>query len=545
MDSSGNEGGKSIDKERELIDAARQLVVSSEETLQGSATDGNEDATCELYWDDICPGYAVGPYHLLEKIGEGGFGIVFVAEQKTPLQRKVALKIIKPGMDTREVIARFEAERQALAMMEHPNIARVFDAGATESGRPYFVMELVRGQAVTDFCDRGNLTIVDRLQLFISICDAVHHAHQKGIIHRDIKPSNVLVATREDQPLPKVIDFGVAKAVHQRLTDKTVHTRYAQVLGTPLYASPEQLSRRDSDVDTRSDIYSLGVLLYELLTGSTPIERSQLQDLDDVELLKSIHDFEPPKPSSRIGLIGESAADVCARRQTELFKLRQCLQGDLDWIVMQALEKERTRRYQSARELADDVRRFLHNEPVTACPPSTLYRIRKYAQRHRVAFTAGILILVALVAGIVTSSSLAFWALRNQERAHKLYVAETEARQSAEASEKRALFAEKQSKRLLYDSFVAQAQANRWSRRAGQRVESLAALREAARVARELNYGDLKIRDLRDEAIACMSLMDIQTRNRFELPQRDWYFAFSPHRRMLQLHRQARKSTDS
>ncbi len=346
-------------------------------------------------------GTVIGPYKLFEPIGEGGFGIVYMAEQQSPVRRRVALKIIKPGMDTRQVLARFEAERQALAMMDHPNIARAFDAGETKSGRPYFVMELVRGVPITEYCDRNNVSVNDRLELFIQVCLAVQHAHQKGIIHRDIKPSNVLVTLHDGRPVPKIIDFGVAKAINQQLTEKTLFTRFAEMIGTPLYMSPEQAEMTSLDVDTRSDIYSLGVLLYELLTGETPFDRKRLSKASFDEIRRIIREEEPLKPSTRLSTMGEARTVVAARRGSDPGRLRQMLRGDLDWIVMKALEKDRTRRYDTASGFADDVRRYLEHRPVEARRASALYRLRRFARRNRVAFMTASLVLAALVIGLV------------------------------------------------------------------------------------------------------------------------------------------------
>jgi serine/threonine protein kinase/Tfp pilus assembly protein PilF len=345
------------------------------------------------------PGTVIGPYRLVEQIGEGGMGLVFVAEQLYPVRRQVALKLIKPGMDTRQVIARFEAERQALALMDHPNIAKVLDAGATDAGRPYFVMELVKGVPVTGYCDENRLTPRQRLELFVSVCQAVQHAHQKGIIHRDLKPSNVLVASHDGTPVVKVIDFGVAKAVGQRLTDKTVSTQLTQLVGTPLYMSPEQAGLSGLDIDTRTDIYALGVLLYELLTGTTPFDRERLRRADYDEVRRIIREEEPARPSTRISTLGQAANTVSVNRQSDPQRLSQLIRGELDWIVMKALEKDRNRRYETANAFAMDVRRYLADEPVLACPPSTWYRFRKFARRNRahlaVAAALGLLLLGA------------------------------------------------------------------------------------------------------------------------------------------------------
>jgi serine/threonine protein kinase/tetratricopeptide (TPR) repeat protein len=345
------------------------------------------------------PGTVIGPYKLLEQIGEGGMGLVFVAEQQHPVRRKVALKVIKPGMDTRQVVARFETERQALALMDHPNIAKVLDGGETASGRPYFIMELVKGVPITQFCDDNRLTTRERLVLFLPVCEAVQHAHQKGIIHRDIKPSNVLVASHDGQPVVRVIDFGVAKAVGQQLTDKTISTQLAQLIGTPLYMSPEQAGQSSLDIDTRTDIYSLGVLLYEQLTGTTPFDRARFQTASYDEIRRIFREEEPARPSTRISTLGEAAATVSASRQSDPKKLSRVLRRELDWIVMKALEKDRNRRYETASAFAADVQRYLNDEPVLACPPSVNYRLRKFALRNRGRLaTAGLLGFALLVA---------------------------------------------------------------------------------------------------------------------------------------------------
>ncbi len=363
------------------------------------------------------PGTVIGRYKLLQVIGEGGFGIVYMAEQREPVVRKVALKIIKLGMDTREVVARFEAERQALAMMDHPGIARVLDGGATASGRPYFVMELVRGVPVTEFCAANELSTNDRLELFVQVCQAVQHAHQKGIIHRDLKPSNVLVTLDDGTPRPMVIDFGVAKAMHTRLTEKTLFTRYEQFMGTPAYMSPEQAQMSALDVDTRTDIYSLGVLLYELLTGTTPFDAQSLMRAGLAEVQRVIREEQPPRPSLRISTTG--GASIARRKGLDAASLSRRVRGDLDWIVMKALDKDRRRRYDTAGELADDVRRHLAREPVLAGPPGPAYRLRKFLARNRAAVLSLILILLALVAGIIATSAAKLESDRNSALAEE------------------------------------------------------------------------------------------------------------------------------
>ncbi len=351
------------------------------------------------------PGTVIGRYKLLEKIGEGGMAVVYMAEQRYPVCRRVAFKIIKLGMDTQNVIARFEAERQALALMDHPNIAKVFDGGTTETGRPYFVMELVRGVSITDYCDQNRLSTRERLELFLPVCNAVQHAHQKGIIHRDIKPSNVMVTLHDGRPVPKVIDFGIAKATNQRLTEQTLFTRYSQMIGTPEYMSPEQAEMSGLDVDTRTDIYSLGVLLYELLTGTTPFAAETLRGAGYAEMQRIIRETDPLKPSTRIRTLGRTLTSVAHSRRSSPEMLSKLVRGDLDWIVMKTLEKDRTHRYETAHALVEDIERHLRHEPILAGSPGTAYRIHKFLRRHRarlVTWSAAALVLAGLLLAGVT-----------------------------------------------------------------------------------------------------------------------------------------------
>jgi serine/threonine protein kinase len=350
-------------------------------------------------------GDKIGRYKLLQQIGEGGCGVVYMADQEEPVRRRVALKVIKLGMDTKQVIARFEAERQALALMDHPNIAKVLDAGATESGRPYFVMELVHGIRITDYCDQNNLPTRERLNLFNQVCHAIQHAHQKGIIHRDIKPSNILVTMHDGVPVPKVIDFGIAKATEQRLTDKTLFTAFEQFMGTPAYMSPEQAEMSGLGIDARSDIYALGVLLYELLTGKTPFDAKELLQAGLDEMRRTIREKEPARPSTCLStMLDADLTTVAKHRQADPSKLTHLLRGDLDWIVMKTLEKDRTRRYETANGLAADIQRHLQNEPVTARPPSNLYRFQKLVRRNKLAFAAASAVAIALILGFGVST---------------------------------------------------------------------------------------------------------------------------------------------
>ncbi|MFC1766049.1 protein kinase [Planctomycetota bacterium] len=387
--------------DQRMLERVRALLRANEikdDFLEAPAYDA--DVTLDTAPMTEGPGTIVGPYKLLEKIGEGGMAVVYMAEQREPIHRQVALKVIKLGMDTKQVIARFEAERQALAMMNHPNIAKVLDAGTTETGRPYFVMELVRGVSIGTYCDTNKLNTQQRLDLFMQVCHAVQHAHQKGIIHRDIKPSNVMVTLHDDIAVPMVIDFGIAKATSQRLTEKTLFTRYAQMVGTPEYMSPEQAQFSGLDIDTRSDIYSLGVLLYELLTGTTPFDAKTLREAGYGEIQRIIQETEPPKPSTKLSTMGKTLTSVAEQRDSSPDLLARVIRGDLDWIVMKALEKNRTRRYETVNALAADIRRHINDEPVEAGPPSALYRAGKFLRRHQnQAITTAV---AAVVLGVVT-----------------------------------------------------------------------------------------------------------------------------------------------
>lgn len=443
----------------------------------------------------IRPGTKIGSYKLLQEIGEGGFGVVYMAEQQEPVQRKVALKVIKPGMDTREVIARFEAERQALALMEHPNIAHVFDAGATDRGRPYFVMELVKGVPITDFCDKNNFSTQQRLELFITVCHAVQHAHHKGIIHRDLKPSNVMITLHDGRPVPKIIDFGVSKAISQRLTEKTLFTRYGQMVGTPQYMSPEQAEMSGLDVDTRSDIYSLGVLLYELLTGTTPVDESRLRSSGYAEMVRIIREEEPPKPSARVSTnarvstLDKDLTVVCQQRSSDPKRLGQLLRGDLDWIVMKSLDKDRNRRYETANSLAQDIQRHLDDEPVEAGPPSAAYQLRKFMRRNKAAATAVVTVGLALLLGTALAIAGLLYARHEQKLASAARFDEQNQRKRAEAKESEAALARHRAETNLYFQQISRAHRE-WLTNNLTQAEQL--LEECDRVHRDWEWHYLK-----------------------------------------------------
>ncbi|MGA2257702.1 MAG: protein kinase, partial [Thermoguttaceae bacterium] len=424
---------------------------------------GSPDATQDYHDPSARVGQVIaGRYKLLEEIGEGGMGTVFMAQQAAPVKRAVAVKIVKPGMNSKAVLARFEAERQALALMDHPNIARVLDAGTTESGRPFFVMELVKGIPITQYCDQHKLTVRQRLELFVPVCQALQHAHQKGVIHRDLKPSNVLVALYDDRPVPKVIDFGVAKATGQSLTDKTLMTGFGVVVGTPEYMSPEQANLNNLDIDTRSDVYSLGVLLYELLTGTTPVDRKSLGKAAVLEVLRIVREYEAPRPSTKLSS-SDALPSIATNRNIEPARLTRLMEGELDWILLKALEKDRSRRYESANGFARDIQHFLAGEPVQAAPPSTSYRLKKFLKRNKRQVTAAALILLALTAGTVVSSFFAADSYRQarlaREQAEIARENEIKARSEKERADEKAAEADRNAKRA--DQSAAQATAAR------------------------------------------------------------------------------------
>jgi len=469
---------------------------------------GNSQATLPDASHIEGSGTVIGRYKLLEKVGEGGFGVVYVAEQKRPVKRRVALKIIKLGMDTKQVVARFEAERQALALMDHPHIAKVLDAGATDLGRPYFVMELVRGIPINQYCDQEKLSMRVRLDLFIEVCRAIQHAHQKGIIHRDIKPSNILVTLHDGVPVPKVIDFGIAKATQQDLTEKTLYTQLQQFVGTPAYMSPEQAEMSGLDVDTRSDIYSLGVLLYELLTGCTPFDAKDLMQGGVDAMRKAIREQEPPKPSTKIATLeAEEQSITAARHSVEVPRLMSLLRGDMDWIIMKCLEKDRTRRYETANAIAMDIGRHQMNEPIAARPPSSLYRLQKMIRRNRLAVGAAVVVMIVLVLGVTVSSWQAIRATRAHGLANALLLNEQRLREEMQvardtAVEQRAIAeaARIDADRKLYRSFIDQARLAQVLNEPGFRSTTESFLKQAAALETDVS-NDL---EMRNTALAVM-----------------------------------------
>lgn len=442
-------------------------------------------------------GMQIGPYKLMEQIGEGGFGLVFVAQQEKPVRRKVALKIVKPGMGSREVVARFEAERQAVAMMNHPNIAQIYDVGVISDGRPYFVMELVRGLPISEFCDKQQLNVEQRLRLAVDVCSAVHHAHQKGVIHRDLKPSNLLVTLYDGKPVAKVIDFGIAKAIGEKLADQSVYTCFFSMMGTPLYMSPEQAEMSGLDVDTRSDIYSLGVVLYELLAGDTPFDRARFNSAGLDEMRRIIREEEPPRPSTRLSACQAAVSTIADRRRSNVSELTVALQGDLDWIIMKSLEKDRARRYDSAAALGDDISRFLNREAIEARPPSSLYRFSKFAARNRTFLTSATLLGLSMLLG--TAASLWQMSQAIEERNEK-----AKALNSANAAKLEAVAAKAEVEQFVQNlvkanEYVVSGQAhfdaNRWTEAASD-FDSAVSIQPSyylPRVQRGRLYGILKL----------------------------------------------------
>ena len=439
------------------------------------------------------PGGQIGRYKLLNILGEGGMGIVYLAEQQGSIRRRVALKVIKPGMDSKRVIARFEAERQALALLDHQNVANVYDAGTTEAGRPYFVMEYVKGLPITEYCDHHKQTVEERLRLFQEVCHAVQHAHQKGIIHRDIKPSNILVSTQDDKAVPKIIDFGVAKAISQPLTDRTLLTEDSQLLGTPEYMSPEQADMASEDIDTRSDIYSLGVLLYVLLTGVLPFDSDTIRTGGIEHIRQVIRETDPKTPSTRLTKLGDEGQKIAENRRTEIRTLAKHLKKELEWIPLKAMDKDRTRRYQTTHALAEDIQRYLDQEPVLAGRPSTTYKVQKFIKRHMTLFASAAVIAAILTLAVIISTQQAYVA-------RKARTAESVERKAAQAERDRAKQAEQQAQANLYNSLVREARATRIARRVGYRNDVFKALQQA----RDLDVPQRDLVELRSEAIACL-----------------------------------------
>ena len=488
-------------KAKELLQAHQAAEGFLETIEDGDSSTPNPDS--RLLAEG--PGAIIQNYKLLQEIGEGGFGVVYMAEQREPIKRKVALKVIKPGMDTRQVVARFEAERQALALMDHPNIARVLDAGTTDSGRPFFVMELVRGVPIIEFCDKNKLSTEARLKIFLDVCSAVQHAHQKGIIHRDLKPSNVLITLHDGQPVPKVIDFGIAKALNQELTEKSLFTAYGQMIGTPQYMSPEQAEMSGLDVDTRSDIYSLGVLLYQLMTGRTPIDAQSLRQAGYDEMKRMIQEEEAHKPSLLISTMGETATAVADHRRVDPRKLSDNLRGDLDWIIMKALEKDRSRRYESAAAFAGDIGRHLNDEPVEAAAPSIFYIAKKYSKKHRRAFSVAAAIFLSLLFGVVGMSWLytesesdrleAVTAREEAQRQTELVQAEKNRADSAREAERtqREQAESARSKAEAAQSLAEQKQTEAETARANEALARQEAVEESERRRQELYSADMRL----------------------------------------------------
>jgi non-specific serine/threonine protein kinase/serine/threonine-protein kinase len=440
----------------------------------------------------------IGPYRLIEKIGEGGMGQVWLAEQTEPVRRRVALKVIKQGMDTRQVVARFEAERQALALMDHPAIARVFDAGATPRGRPFFVMEYVQGIPITEHCDRHKLTNRQRLDLFMQVCEGVQHAHHKAVIHRDLKPSNVLVSIRDDKPVPKIIDFGVAKATAQKLTERTMQTQLGVIIGTPAYMSPEQAEATSQDIDTRTDVYALGVMLYELLVGALPFDLKELRRAGLEAVVRKIREDEPPKPSTRLSTLGEDSTQAAECRRTELPALRRELAGDLDWITLKALEKDRTRRYSSPQEFAADIERYLRDEPVLASPPGTVYRMQKFVRRHRFGVAAAAAGVLGILAFAVAMAVQAHRIALERDRVEEAKV-DLEAVVDFQAGMLSEIDTEGIGKRLLVNLQEHVRDAER--KRGGEEREIADALESLDNAVRDVNTTDVALQLIDEEIL--------------------------------------------